>query len=289
MADTNDCRPCPLQCAEVVDRLFVSHLHKDVTRVAWDLLDTFTDPSPLIFQLQVAETANPEDAAWEDVGLPVIDQYFAIDDTQRDFGAYSRAHYRLKITAPSGVYFSLPTGAMGVLDKRDWRHAREIVRNQILYCREGFEGQRGFLLKRRWAGVDCDCLDPQTKEVIDPGCEKCFGTGKRCGYYYPMGCVWAAIGPKKRITRIDAAGGRGTVTDIKVSAEMTMIDLLDQDDVFVSEKLNDRYYIRGLTETSSIRGVPLVATVALHQVPFSSPIHNIEIPDELTNLWDTLP
>ena len=49
----------------------------------WELLDTFTDKGPLTFQLQVGSTANQDADDWENVGLPVTDQYFALDGEQR--------------------------------------------------------------------------------------------------------------------------------------------------------------------------------------------------------------
>lgn len=277
----NDKPDCP-QCESVFDRVVVSNLIKGRTRVMWELLETFTDPGPLEFQLQVGQTANHDADDWEDVGLPVVDQYAAIDDEQRTWGNTNYTHYRVKLTTSIGEYYSLPTFGMGVLDRRSWRNAREEARKALTNIRQGLAGQAGYLLKRRWTGQDCTvCLDHMTKESRNPQCTSCYGTGKMCGYYYPMACVWAELSPKTRRTQLDGGQSRGTVNDIVVSAKMVMTELMGEDDIWVSDKSDDRYYVHTIQHTLEIRGVPIIAQVELRPAPFTSIIYAIEIPQQL--------
>lgn len=272
---------CPPQCQSVFDRVVVSHLVRGPSRVMWELLPTFTDPNPLSFQLQAGQSANPLADDWEDVGLPVVDQYFAFDPEQRVWGKTNWTHYRVVVTSSKGTYYSLPTGGMGTLDRRSWRLAREMIRQRLVAYRFGPGGQRGYLLKRRWTGTSCKlCLDYMTREVRNPACPSCFGTGFECGYFYPMSCVWAELSPKAKHVNIETQS-RGTVADIVVQADMVVVDLMSEDDVWVGAKTDDRYYVHNVQNKAEIRGVPLAAQVELRPVPYSSAIYLINIPQQL--------
>jgi hypothetical protein len=145
------------------------------TRVVWTLLPTFLDPGPLTFQLQTGTTSNPNADDWEDVGLPVVDQYFAFDDEQRVWGKTEWTHYRVVLTTALGVYYSDPTGGLGILDRRSWRIAREKARTQLKAFKVGNVGQQGYLLKRRWTGIPCPvCTDYMTRASRNPDCPTCF-------------------------------------------------------------------------------------------------------------------
>lgn len=273
-----ECRP---ECRSVFDRVSVSYLIRGATRVMWELLDTYTDPRPLEFQLQVGRTNNPLADDWEDVGLPVVDQYFALDDEQRVFGKMNWTHYRVRVTSSLSVAYSLPVAGTGILDRRDWRIARDIVRQRKLAFRVGPAGQRGYLLKRRWSGERCPlCLDHQTQQVRNPDCASCYGTGFKCGYYFPLSCVWAELEPKTRHTHTDMQF-RGTVDDIAVRATVIMTELLSEMDIFVADKTDDRYFVHEIQHIAEVRGVPLIASVGLRPVPYSSVIYEIVIPDQL--------
>lgn len=271
-------------CDPVFDRVVVSHIIAGPTRVMWTLMDTFDDPGPLEFQLQVGATNNNDADDWEDVGLPVTDVYGATDAEQRVWGKTNYTHYRVVLTTSRGVYYSAPESGMGVLDRRSWRLARDLVRSKRTAMRVGDRGQRGFLLKRRWTGADCPvCLDFQTREVRNPQCQTCYGTGKKCGYYYPMSCVWAELSPRAHRTELDGGQSRGTVNDVVVTAQMLMVDLLEEEDIWVADKTDDRYFVHRVSHVEEMRGVPILANVELRLVPFTHIAYAIPIPDQLRN------
>jgi len=271
-----------LACDPVFDRVVVSHLVAGPTRVMWTLAEEFDDEGPLRFQLQAGTTADNAADDWVDVGPPVVDRFSAVDPEQRVWGNTNYTHYRVRLTTPSGVYLSAPEGGMGVLDRRSWRLARDMVRSRRQAMRVGDAGQRGFLLKRRRTGKDCPrCLDYQTREVRDPQCLACYGTGKKCGYYYPTGCVWAELSPRTRRTELDAGQARGTVNDVTVQAVMLMTDLLDEEDVWVAEKTDDRYFVHRVQHLEEVRGVPVLASVELRLAPFTHIVYAIPVPDQL--------
>ncbi len=278
----HDCdTSCPVSlCASPFDRVVVSYLTKGGSRVAWELVPSFNDPAPLTFQLQVGTTNNQHADDWEDVGFPVADRFFAVDGEQRVYGKDRWTHYRVKLTTTLGTYLSDPINLMGTMSRHDWRLAREILRKELVAHRGA--SQLGYLLKRRVTGQRCPkCLDHMTGEVRNPACTVCYGTGFRCGYYYPMGCVWANMSPRTRRTELDGGQGRGTVNDVVVMARMTLTNLMNEDDVFVNRVTDDRYYVHKIQHVAEWRGVPLIGQVELRPIPFSSIIYDIEIDDQL--------
>jgi hypothetical protein len=276
------CEPkeCIPSCENVFDMVHVSYLIRGGTRVMWTLSTTFNDPQPWTFQLQTSWTAGEDPTAWEDVGLPVDNSCYAIDPNQRNYSrGVQSVHYRVKLTTPVAEYYSEPTAKAGILSVRDWNLAREMVRKEKL--RHRYANQDGYLLKRRSGGALCSrCLDIQTNEVTDPYCPQCWGTGKECGYFYPLACVWADLSPVTRRRHIDDQAVRGTILDITVSARMLMLPLVDAQDVWVSRKTDDRYYIQAIQHVAELRGVPLIANVELRPAPFSDVIYRIPIPQQ---------
>lgn len=268
-------------CSSVFDRVVVSHLIAGPTRVMWELLPTFTDPGPLSFQLQVGQSSNPDADDWEDVGLPVTDQYLAYDDDQRVWGKTNWTHYRVVLTTSLGTYYSLPTGGMGTLDRRSWRLARGMIRQRRVAYRVGPGGQEGYLLKRRVTGEKCPtCLDHMTQESRNPACPDCYGTGFRCGYFYPVSCVWAELSPKTYRTDLDGGQTRGTVNDIVLKADMVGTELLGEDDVWVSARRDDRYYVHRVTHIAEYKGFPVALSVELRPIPYTSAVYSIVIPEQ---------
>lgn len=280
------CTICPTdENPSVFDRVLVNRLVRGGSRVMWEMRDDFFDPQPFEFQLQAGYTGNNDSDDWVDVGFSVIDTFVAFDDEQRVFNKYpNRTWYRVLVTTPIATYASEPTAGMGTLSVRDWRIARETIRQQ--QKRLQFDaGQRGVLLKRRITGEDCPtCLDYQTREVRDPDCPDCWGTGKRCGYFFPMDCIWADMDPKTYHTELDGGKGRGTTSDIRVKARMVNTWLLGEEDVWVNLVTDDRFYVHRVQNVAEKRGIPLMADVELRPAPYTDIIYTIEIPQKLAEL-----
>jgi len=96
-----------------------------------------------------------------------------------------------------------------------------------------------------------------------------------------MSCVWAEMSPRARRTQLDGGQSRGTVDDIVVQADMLLVDLMGEDDVFVAARTDDRYYVHKITHTAEMRGVPICGLVEMRPVPYSSIVYSIPIPDQL--------
>jgi hypothetical protein len=276
-----DCPPvsCPVECGEIFEAMQVSYLIRGGTRVFWSLNPRLRLPLPWVFQLQYG-THPQGTTAWSNVGVPVTNAFMAVDSVQRDYGQHISGYYRVKLTADGADYVSPPVSVDGSLSARDWRIATEITRKERLRAR--FTAQDGYLLRARTTGNPCSrCLDIQTGEPLDSNCPNCRGTGTECGYYYPIDCVWADVAPTVRDIRLDEQLMQGTVADAKTTGRMLMMPpFLSNDDIWISQKLDQRYTIGKIKVVAEMRGVPLVADVELRLLPYTHQVYKIAIPQQ---------
>ena len=272
--DVTSCTPAG-SCANPFTRVMVSHIIRGGSRVMWQIAPTFREPEPWIFQLEAGKTGNPLADDWVEVGLAVEGGVYAIDDVQRLFGKSFWTTYRVRLTtADNQVFYSNPTALQGVLDPPALREAREIARQETVRFR-AVRAPIGYLLKRRHAGTPCTCLDFQTEEITQPDCTTCYGTGWLDGYFAPIPCVYADFGLVSREHIQD--GARGTINPIVVPVRMLAEPRLDQGDVWVNKKTDERWYVGKITSIAEVSGVPVVVSVEFHLLPFSDAIYELEI------------
>ena len=125
---------CPPEgrCENPFSRVVVSYLVRSGTQVFWGLRSDFYDPGPFRFTLQVNSARANTD--WTNVGLEVVDQYVAVDSEQRARGQYAirKPYYRVKLVTPIATYYSDPVASEGTLSLRDWRIARDVLRQEMV-------------------------------------------------------------------------------------------------------------------------------------------------------------
>jgi len=270
---------CTPDCEQVFEAVHVSYLMRGGTYVMWSINPNLEIPGPWTFQLQFSREPR-QSGSWENVGLPVTNSFYAIDSDRRYYGQSIDAFYRLQMTAVGFSATSRIFSVDGVLSPRDWRIAQEILRKERL--RAGYTAVDGYLLRRRNTGADCSrCVDIQTGEPMDPNCPNCLGTGKECGYYYPLSCVWADLNPATRDLKIDDGLSRGTVEDVQISARMlVMPPFLSAFDVWVDDRMDQRYSVGSIRHVAAIRSVPLIASVELQLLPYTDTTYQINIPQQ---------
>jgi hypothetical protein len=270
---------CIADCDWIFDRILVYPHITGGTRVEWTLHPRFRDPGPYVFQLQYSTAGTNEADDWIYVGLPVTNNFYAIDDQQRLYGKSNWAHYRLLIRTPLGIYASQPQPATGVLSFRDWRLAREIIRMERLRLRTA-AGQEGFVLKaKRYGETHEECVDFMTEEVIDSTCEICYGTGFVGGYFEPTECIYAELPPQTSRVQLDP--DRGTTDDeLRVPARMLGVPRLMEGDVWVDRDTDIRWAVHTIKHLVEMRGVPLVVSVELRLLPFSDVIYKFPIREQ---------
>lgn len=249
--------------------------------VSWELHPMFRDAAPHVFQLQMGRTANPDADDWTNVGGPITDDFYAIDDTQRVYGKTQWTHYRVRMITEVGTYYSKPELAAGALTFREWRLAKAIIRAESLRLRKTPAGDEGYVLKRKLYGTPCPCRDRQTQETREPQHTTCYGTGFVGGYFTPIPCCYAELSNLSKREMLDTQS-RGSVNDMTVvNARMLAIPQLDEEDVWVSKKNDTRWYVHAIQHLEEMRNVPLIYTVQLSLAPFTDVVYKFPIPDQV--------
>jgi hypothetical protein len=235
----------------------------------------FIDPGPYTFQLQQGYTGLQDADDWVDIGTPVLNTYYAYDLSQHVWGKDQDTHYRLQLTTPEDVYYSMPAGCDGHLSKRDWLKAREIIRKESLRHRV-LVSPEGFLLKARRYGPRCaTCGDSYTEEVSNSHCPACYGTGYANGYFEPLPACFADVGLHDSYPQ--RAADRGMVHEHKISGRFIGDPALYTYDVWVNRSTDERYYLHNVKSISQVRGVPIVFDVELCLAPYTDVVYTVPI------------
>ena len=250
-------------------------------RVSWELDCRYAAAQPLSFQLQLSETGLQEADDWQDIGSPQQNVSFLTDTLRRPSGKVNRWHYRVKASDPLGNEDYSPIAhPYGLLNPRDWRLAREILRKELLR-QKTFAGWQGWLLKRRERGegpppqeTGQEILDPLTGEIIRPAQTDTYNTPYNQGFYAPF-ATYFDLTPSQHYPR---RGGQGPADPQMVRARTPALPQLQHGDVFVHEGSDRRYVIRSVQHVAEFRGVPLVAECELRLLPFDDIVYEVPVP-----------
>lgn len=262
-------------CAQIFRRIMVRPRVAGGTVVEWQFLPGFADPAPHHYQLQYSRSAAAPDGEWEDVGLEARDVFFLVDDEQRDYGSLMRAHYRVRLRTPRGVYFSPPQTALDGLPWFLWRQWRA----QLAYHTRRLSlagGIPGRFYKRRISGPPCPVCQPDmlTGEVLQPNCPACFGTTFAGGYFAARPCQFLGLIVGGHFPHQDPQ--RGPVDPLRqAEADMLAEWLPETHDVWVSDRTDHRYFIHAVQTLVGIGGRPVIYQVQLYQAPFSHIIYQL--------------
>lgn len=279
---------CFFDCDQVFANVQALPTIKNGTLVQWEVHPSFTDPGPYEYQLQFGRTGNLDADDWEAVGLTAFNVSFLIDDDTRLYGKTNWTHYRVCLTTPVAKYFSRPIAALGNLGFQDRRIFMEIMRAQQIQLRKS-DGSEGFLLKRRLFGPPCDadCIFEPTKEVINPQCSKCFGSGFAGGYFDPVSCIYVALSPNSSHNNLDGGKVVGTIEEgAVVKGRMLAVPAVFENDVWVDKKNDHRWYIHRIKNVVELRNIPIAIDVEFRFAPFTDPIYDFEILDQIPDLLE---
>jgi hypothetical protein len=256
------------------------------TRISWELRERFSAPGPYTFQLQVGRTGVVAADDWEDLGTPVVDTYYALDDEKRVFGKSQWTHYRVQLTDANGVvYYSQPVNAAGFLSYNAYQTATATIRQwrQRVRSRVNVTAVPIYVLKRRLYGTACtECIDYLQQESNDSHCETCYGTGIIGGYFAPDSCQYLVPEPSNRRLKVDEQLTRGTVDDQVMQGTILADPYVQQNDVIVMANTDDRYRIHTVVDTMLVAGVPIFCKVELRLMPYSDIIYSVAIEEQLT-------
>jgi len=250
----------------------VDYAVRGVTRVSWRMHRHFTDPAPWSFQLQVSRDGDE----FADVGIPVTNTFYAMDDTARLYGKDSRLVYRVVLTTPNGKYTSQPAQIMGKLATRQWLIAREIIRRHRLQAKQtGLRVLDGYLLRRKIVGPACDCLDPHTGGITNHDHEACFGTGIVGGYWQAEANGLIDLSPETHATKRTLQ--RGTVTDNAARGRFCGTLWVNRNDVWVDAASDRRFYIANVQNAAEVNQVPIIVDVEMRLAEASDIVYKIPL------------
>lgn len=267
----------------VFDRVIVDYLARGTARISWSYHRNFVDPPPYVTQLQVGTTGDPAATDWQPVGLAATDAIYATDDQPRLFGAGTDVYYRIQLTTPAGQYASEPVPADGVLSRRDWLIAREVVRQQQL-LRRHFDGVNGWLFKQRRTGAAPAVANPATA-VTDPisggilshNNPLTLGTSYLGGYFAPV-AFNVLLQPGGKDEHIDPERGTVDTGELSRPGMILLIPHVQSRDVFVAAGSDRRYFIHEIQEVADYRGVPLLANCRLTKAEATDAIYTLPVP-----------
>lgn len=269
----------PIERDGVFSRISVDHLTQGGTRVSWEILPNFNLRYPHTFQLQVSTASVSTADDWVDVGTPVSNAFFAIDDDQRNFGASQHTHYRLVLTTPNGTWISRPAHTFGLLRKRDWLLARAEIRRERL-GQQHFTAAHGYLLRRKWVGTQPTEtqfeIDPLTEEPIKAIHTSTLGTEFVGGYYAPVPFDMELGQDNRNLDQDDQA--RGTINDSIVVARAVAFPQLNSRDVWVHGSSDVRYSVIKVKHAKELRGVPLIVSVELSPLSRKDAVYSVAVP-----------
>lgn len=255
-------------------RVSVDYMLIGTSRITWELEPAFITAPLMKFQLQANRNADEPDA-WVDVGRPVVNQLWACDTEQRQFGKSLRINYRVVLTMPdSTTYTSDCAAVLGNLTTHQWILAKAIARRGPLKAKS-MHSFEGWLLKRRLQGAYCTCVDPITKGIMNSNHVLCGGTGRLQGYWNATVLKMFDITPTPEGTRTSLQSG--TVDPSQLQARCVGIPLPWRYDVWVDAHSDRRYYIEGVAPEHEINRVPILVGLKLHQAEFSDVIYNIPL------------
>jgi len=255
-------------------RIEVDYAVKGESRIEWALRTDFRDPQPNSFQLQANRNWD-EPGDWHNVGIPVVNGCYAIDDTQRQFGRALRIAYRVVLTTACGTYTSQPAEVLGKLSQRQWSQARAIIR-KVLLKPTGLTVFPGYLMKRKLHGTVCTtCTDPYTGGITKTDCADCNGTGIVGGYWQATNNTLFDLSPE---TRLGTQDPRGTVDDHLVAVgKFVAIPLMHTRDIWVDKHSDRRYIIHRVRNLAEINQVPIIAEVELRLCQLDAIEYNIPL------------
>lgn len=255
-------------------RLIVTFNPEGGTKVVWVMNERFRDPLPHTYTLQVSLSSTPTADDYEDVGLPVSNAFFAVDDERRIVSKSMDVHYRVKLVTPNGTYYSPTASGLTYLNKREWLHARDQIRQTKKMIRKYTGCYEGFLLKRKRFGVACTrCLDPVSQEVRDSKCSICRGTRYVAGYF-AMVPLDMELGQEQTSERLEEQAGMTKTLAIQAKCAADII--LNTGDVFVSKRSGRRWFIE-ISQTVEYRGYPTKYELTIRLLPFSDIVYSIPI------------
>lgn len=260
---------------QIFHRVLVDTASSERTRVFWELRPDFADPLPYTFTVEYNPDYNNEQS-WQHFAGPVVNQVAVDGPPIRLTGKTLRYGLRVLLTTPVGSYASHVVDNRGNMTERQWLHYRAAVRRLSLIP-ANVNALQGVLLKRKWFGPYCECVDQETNEITDTSCRTCYGTGIVGGYWKAGELRLSDISVTVEMPRRDPGQARPPTDPQMVTAMLVGIPPVQPDDVWVRLDSNRRYYVRAVRHRSEVGGIPLNSHLEMGLADYGDVIYSFPI------------
>jgi len=230
----------------------------------WEVEQECEIAGPWTFSIEESETGQGD---WTKITPDLINTFAYQEATKRYFPKENVFQFRLKMVATAGTFYSPTINPCWQLDWHDFLIVKEMMRKELLQQKE-MSGIIVDVFIKTLMGPYCTCLDPITKDILDPQHAACHGTGKVPGYFGPYN-TWLTFTPLQKsrdfkedntdINYVDQLGGR-----------MIAVPELKELDVIVDKSSDKRYYVHSVKNEVELRRVPIVQTITLKLVSNSN-------------------
>lgn len=256
------------------------------TVVSWAVYQWFSDAGPHSFLLQRSNDPNAR-GVWTDIGLPAFDVETLVDEDKRVWARRADVWYRVVLTSQLAVYRSRPIQAGNLLNHREWRLTREIIRKEELRHRRYASTPCVYLRRKRYGAKCPRCAHAATGEPTTDRCSRCWGTGIDGGYLTPMRDVWVTLGLTSRRESNGETVGT-TSPEVIESCRIIGDPRPDSYDVIVDLKGGRRFYVHKVTNSAEMAGYTIVSEMELRPAEMSDPIYEFPIADTLPGAMDAI-
>lgn len=235
----------------------------------WVIRGDFNDPGPWEFKVQLS---GAPDGPWKTISPVLVNTFAWREEKKTSINKSNVLYYRILLQTPDGKYTSPVLQPYGVLNRRDFLVAREVMRQAVLHSK-GMAGIEGEAYIKSTFGPKCQkCLDPITGMVRDSHCKSCFGTGRTPAYNGPY-AIWLDFSPDEQHQTVTEK--IGTIEKKSFQVRAIGNPVLKQDDILVVPNSDKRYYINVASMTTEMRRVPIIQTLIVSEAPQTDKIYDL--------------
>jgi len=239
----------------------------------WLLKKEAVYTAPMTFTVQKSPTGFN---AWQDLSEEGVTGVTWTQACKQRLNKNDNLFYRIRgIDADDKECFSPVKTALGDLDLKAYAYAKEIMRKEYLQMR-GLAGIEVELYKKMHDGIDClECRDPITKQIMDPTCEECNGTGFITGWHGPF-TTFATFSVRK-IHKKQAQDGDFTEDDRLHQVRLLGSPAMLRGDMIVDTTNNLRYTVNVINNLTELRRIAVIQDVAVSEIETSDVKYHVGI------------
>lgn len=237
---------------------------ESVLNIQWSLEPT----SRTDLEFQIFRSNSPT-GPWDLIGTAPSGRFEYMDYKAPGAFLIRTYYYVVRIATSEGYQDSDPV----ILEHDPDPIAMELIRKKTLSLTVKNGVALAVLLKKSWGAKCSRCWSDERLAATDADCPECFGTGYPGGYMNPVLIAGIMNPVKKTIVEAGIVFMPGNIY-----AELANHPVLNEGDVIVDRRLNVRYVIDDVKETSR-RGFTISQIVTLLRLDQNSIVNTINVPE----------